>query len=842
LYKSLNERHSLSKLMILKIQNIISQIQAVFVDNNKVKTIDAVSIDSRSLQNGSQTLFFALVGPNNDAHLYIKNLIEKGVQNFVVTHIPDDCAEKANFLIVENTLVALQRFAGYYRSLFDFPVIGLTGSNGKTIVKEWLNFLLSPDYNAIRSPKSYNSQVGVPLSVLAINEQHNLGIFEAGISTGSEMEKLEKIIKPTIGILTSIGSAHDEGFGNLEEKIREKLLLFKDSKVVIYQKNEIVDANLFSFENKNQIAFSWSFKDATADVFVTKSPVLDKTVLHIRHAKENFEIEIPFQDAASIENAISCLMVLLYFKYDVTTIQNRMKLLYPVEMRLKVKNGINNCSIIDDSYSSDFQSLKIALDFLESQTRAQEANRRSKQYQEKTVILSDIFQSGLSNEELYSNVAQLIISNKISRVIGIGETISEFKNKFTNCITYKNTAAFIADFDDLIFSNETILIKGARTFQFEEIVSLLEEKTHETVLEINLNAISHNLNFFKSKLKPETKMMVMVKAFGYGNGGFEIAKLLEHHKVDYLGVAFADEGISLKNLGIHLPIMVLNPENTSFPAIIQHQLEPEIYSLKGLRAFLKIAEQKNLKHFPIHIKLDTGMHRLGFEANTIDDLIATLKGNQTIEIKSVLSHMATSDDLEHKDFAHSQIDLFEKLSSKLMTELQIKPIRHILNTSGISNYPDSQFDMVRLGIGLYGVSNDSEEQKYLENVGTLKSIISQIRTIPAGESVGYGRRFMAEKPTKIATIPIGYADGISRGWGNGVGFVSIKNEKATILGSICMDMLMVDVSEIDCREGDAAVIFGESPTVNYIAQKLNTIPYEILTSISQRVKRVFYRE
>lgn len=818
--------------MVLKIQNIISQIQAVFVNNNKAKTIDAVSIDSRSLQNGSQTLFFALVGANNDAHLYIKNLIEKGIQNFVVTHIPDDSVGKANFLVVENTLVALQQFAGYYRGLFDFPVIGLTGSNGKTIVKEWLNFLLSPDYNVIRSPKSYNSQVGVPLSVVAINDKHNFGIFEAGISTVSEMEKLEKIIRPTIGILTSIGSAHDEGFRNLEEKIREKLLLFKDSKVVICQKSEIIDTKLFSFESGNQVAFSWSFKDATADVFVAKRTVFDKTVLQIRHAKENFEVEIPFQDAASVENAISCLMVLLYLKYDVTIIQNRMKLLYPVEMRLKVKNGINNCKIIDDSYSSDFQSLKIALDFLESQ----------KQYKKKTVIFSDIFQSGLSNEELYSKVAELIISNKISRVIAVGETISAFKEKFTNCITYKNSAELIADFDDLIFSNETILIKGARTFQFEEIVSLLEEKTHETVLEINLNAISHNLNFFKSKLKPATKMMVMVKAFGYGNGGFEIAKLLEHHKVDYLGVAFADEGISLKNLGIHLPIMVLNPENTSFPAIIQHQLEPEIYSLKGLRAFLKIAEQKKLKHFPIHIKLDTGMHRLGFEANTLDELIADLRGNQTIQVKSILSHMATSDDLKHKDFALSQIDLFEKLSSKLMTELQIKPIRHILNTSGISNYPDSQYDMVRLGIGLYGVSNDDEEQKYLENVGTLKSIISQIRTISAGDSVGYGRRFMAEKPTKIATIPIGYADGISRGWGNGVGFVTIRNEKAPIIGSICMDMLMVDVSGIDCKEGDAAVIFGESPTVNYIAQKLDTIPYEILTSISQRVKRVFYRE
>jgi alanine racemase len=509
-----------------------------------------------------------------------------------------------------------------------------------------------------------------------------------------------------------------------------------------------------------------------------------------------------------------------------------MQWLYPVEMRLKVKNGINNTTLIDDSYSSDFQSLKIALDFLESQ----------KQYKNKTVILSDIFQSGLSNEELYSKVSQLITSNKINRVIGIGETISAFKHKFTNCITFKNTADFFLNFNYLNFINETILIKGARHFQFEEIVAALEEKTHETVLEINLNSISHNLSFYKSKLKPTTKMMVMVKAFGYGSGGFEIAKLLEHHKVDYLGVAFADEGIALKNAGIMLPIMVLNPETTSFSAIIQYKLEPEIYSLKGLDAFLKIAENRKLKHFPIHIKLDTGMHRLGFEEENLAELIATLKGNKFVAVKSILSHMATSDDLEHQEFAHSQIDLFEKLSSKLMAELQIKPIRHILNTSGITNFPQAQYDMVRLGIGLYGVSNDVEEQKYLENVGTLKSIISQIRIIQAGESVGYGRRFIADKPTKIATIPIGYADGISRHWGNGVGFVTINNQKATIVGSICMDMLMADITEINCKEGDSVIIFGESPTVTFMANQLQTIPYEILTSISQRVKRVFYRE
>ena len=813
--------------MTLSIDNIEKTLHATkFGDGNA--TIDNVSIDSRSLQNNEKTLFFALVGPNNDAHIYISSLIEKGVQNFVVTHIPEGLSNKAVFLVVENTLDALQQYAAHHRSLFKIPVIGLTGSNGKTIVKEWLNFLLNPDFNIIRSPKSYNSQVGVPLSVNSINDRHNLGIFEAGISKMHEMEKLETIIRPTIGIITNIGTAHDEGFEDLEKKIKEKLKLFKQSKLIIYQKNKTVDT-LIDSKIKS---FSWSFENEDADVFISKKEIQDKTVLLIRYAKASFEVQIPFQDEASIENAVTCLMVLLSFKYGKTTIQNRMQWLYPVEMRLKVKKGINNTTLIDDSYSSDFQSLKIALDFLESQ----------KQYKNKTVILSDIFQSGLSNEELYSKVAQLITSNNINRVIGIGDTISAFKHKFANCVTFKNTADFFLNFNYLNFINETILIKGARHFQFEEIVAALEEKTHETVLEINLNSISHNLSFYKSKLKPTTKMMVMVKAFGYGSGGFEIAKLLEHHKVDYLGVAFADEGIALKNSGIMLPIMVLNPETTSFSAIIQYKLEPEIYNLKGLNAFLKIAEKRKLKHFPIHIKLDTGMHRLGFEQENLDELIATLKGNKFVAIKSILSHMATSDDLEHQGFAHSQIDLFEKLSSKLIAELQIKPIRHILNTSGISNFPQAQYDMVRLGIGLYGVSNDVEEQKYLENVGTLKSIISQIKSIQAGESVGYGRRFIAQKPTKIATIPIGYADGISRHWGNGVGFVTINNQKATIVGSICMDMLMVDITEINCKEGDSVIIFGESPTVSFMANQLQTIPYEILTSISQRVKRVFYRE
>lgn len=814
--------------MILTIRNIIPVVKAQFSGKSDSATIDAISIDSRSLQNGKGTLFIAIVGVNHDGHDYIAELMEQGVSYFVVQKIPNNLEGKANFLLVENTLDAFQKLAIYHRNLFDFPIIGITGSNGKTIIKEWLNFLLSPDYNIIRSPKSYNSQIGVPLSVLGINKKNNLGIFEAGISTVGEMENLQRIIQPSIGILSNIGSAHDEGFHDVGQKIKEKLKLFTDVKVLILNKNKTIEA----FLNPKIKTFTWSSDDGKADVFIIAKEFTERTELKVTHKQSCFTVTIPFQDQASIENAIQCLMVMLYLGYSEETIHTRMASLYPVEMRLKVKNGINNTTIIDDSYSSDFQSLKIALDFLENQN----------QHKKKTLILSDIIQSGLITEELYSKVSQLIISNKINRVIAIGKTISEYKSKFPNCIAFKDTNEFIAAFETLHFENESLLIKGARHFHFEEIVSLLEEKTHETVLEINLNAITHNLNFFKSKLDAKTKMMVMVKAFGYGNGGFEIARLLQHHKVDYLGVAFADEGISLKNAGIELPIMVLNPETTSFTAIIQHQLEPEIYSIKGLNAFLKIAEQKKLKQFPIHIKIDTGMHRLGFQEKDLPELIVKLKDNQHVFVKSILSHMATSDDSQHQEFALSQIGLFEKLSSILMSQLNIKPIRHILNTSGISNFPQAQYDMVRLGIGLYGISNDDEETKQLETVGTLKSIISQIRTIQKGESVGYGRRFMAEKETKIATIPIGYADGISRALGNEIGYVMIKNKKAFIVGSVCMDMLMADITEIDCKEGNEVIIFGKDPSVNHIAELLNTIPYEVLTSISQRVKRVFYRE
>ena len=813
-------------LAVHEIKNILNAEGTI----NSAQIIDTISVDSRSLQNKENTLFFALSGPNYNAQQFIPDLVSRGVQSFVVTEMPENPFPNANFLVVDNVLFALQQLAIYYRSIFDFPVVGITGSNGKTIVKEWLNFLLSPDYNIIRSPKSYNSQIGVPLSVLSTNERHNFGIFEAGISVVNEMKFLAPIIKPTIGVFTNIGSSHNEGFENIQQKITEKLQLFGNSEILIFEELEAVRKSI----PKNQKTFSWSRNNSTADVLVSASKLenSDNSLLSIKTKSMNFEASIPFQDDASIQNAISCLMVLLHLKYDVATIQSRLSSLYKIEMRLQLKNGVNRCVVVDDSYSSDFQSLKIALDFLESQ----------KKHLKKTVIISDIYQSGLPPEDVYKKVASLMNSNKISRVIGIGEVISSYEHLFENIETFASTADFLEKFEDMTFADESILVKGARIFKFEKVVLLLAEKNHETVLEINLNAIAHNISFFKSKLTATTKLMVMVKAFAYGSGGFEIAKLLEYLKVDYLGVAFADEGISLRNAGLKIPIMVLNPENSSFPSIITFKLEAEIYSIKGLKAFIKVCEEKKVEHYPIHIKIDTGMHRLGFEENNLEELIEVLKQTTSVKVQSILSHLATSDDLDDQSFANYQLKLFGKLSSKIISELRISPLRHILNTSGISNFPDHQYNMVRLGIGTYGISNDPAEQKYLQNVSTLKSIISQIRTISEGESVGYSQKFIAKKTTRIATIPIGYADGIDRGWGNKVGFVTINNQKAEIVGNVCMDMLMVDCSNIQCKEGDEVEIFGESPTVIEMANSLNTIPYEILTSVSQRVKRVFYRE
>lgn len=803
-----------------KILSQVLQAKNTGVDD-EIDILD-ISIDSRSLRNVSQTLFFALVGVNHNAHDYLADLYDKGVRYFVVSDnvtLPNDVV----LFQVTNTLDALQDFVAYYRTFYHFPVIGITGSNGKTIVKEWLNQLLGPFYNIIKNPKSYNSQVGVPLSVVAINEEHNLGIFEAGISRPNEMIKLQNIIQPTIGVLTNIGPAHNEGFSSKEEKLQEKLLLFKKAEVLISEKTSLIE----QYKPKDVLWFNWSFNGDSNVVFSKNNDELN-----VFFGDNTFKVTLPFRDLASVENIATCITTMLYLKIDSNYIKSAITNLHAVQMRLQVKKGANDCLIIDDSYSSDYQSLKIALDFLEQQ----------KTHQQKTVVLSDIFQSGFTPEVLYDKVGQLLNQNHVSRVIGIGQKIGSYLTNVHQFQSYPDTETFLSDFNLKSFRNETLLIKGSRSFEFEKIVAELEEKTHETVLEINLDAISHNLNFYKSKLKPSTKIMVMVKAFGYGNGSYEIAKLLAHHKVDYLGVAFADEGVELRKAGIKTPIIVMNPENSAFSTMIAYQLEPEIYNLTELQAFLKIAESQNLYQYPVHLKLNTGMNRLGFTNKDFDVLVNLLNSTRLVQIMSIFSHLATSDQPEEQAFTMHQIQTFNEWSTVLKASLKSNPILHILNTSGIFNYSEHQLDMVRIGIGLYGVGNHEEENIKLQNVATLKTIILQINVVNAGESVGYGRRYVAKETKQIATIPIGYADGIRRSYGNEVGYVLVNGKRAPIVGSVCMDMLMVDVSKCDASVGNEVIVFGNDLRITEVAKLWNTIPYEVMTSISQRVKRIFYKE
>lgn len=809
--------------MQIHVEYLEALLQAKYIGDQKVFDIQDVSIDSRSLKNTEEVLFFAIKGKLNDAHHFLPELIEKGVRHFVVQYVPDEVKGMAQFFIVEDVLKAFQKFAEYYRSLFDIPVIGITGSNGKTIVKEWLNFLLNDTYNIIKSPKSYNSQVGVPISVIGINEQHNLGIFEAGISTVNEMQVLGEIIQPTLGLLTNIGSAHDQGFTSRRQKIREKLQLFIQAhQVIIPNDRDIIE------ELQQGTFVTYGFNSSSDFYFEKKS----NSIYTIHYSKKSFDVEYPFTDKASVENISLCIAALLYLGIDDEIIQQEVPQLPSINMRLQVKIGKNNCTLIDDSYASDYQSLKIAFDVLEQQ----------KTHGSKTVILSDILQSGFENEVLYQKLAQLIQKNHIDKVIGIGEVISKYLPDFVSGTYFKTTDEFLEHYNLSSFVEESILIKGSRVFSFERIVEELEEKTHETVLEINLDHITNNYNFYKSFVQPSTKMMVMIKAFGYGNGSYEIAKQLEHLQVDYLGVAFADEGVHLRKSGIKTPIIVMNPEISAFAQMIRYQLQPEIYSIFELKAFVEVLQQTDSIHYPIHIKLNTGMNRLGFTPKGFDELLTFLSQHDEVKVESIFSHLATSDMPEMEDYTQMQLQKYQQWSAQLIVGLGYAPIRHVLNTSGIFNYSSHQYDMVRLGIGLYGVGNSKEEQEQLFNVSQLKTVVLQVTEIQANESVGYGRRYIADELSKIVTIPIGYADGIRRSYGNGIGEVFIKGKKYPIVGSICMDMLMVNVGTDAIDVGDEVELFGSNISINEIANKWNTIPYEVMTAISQRVKRIFYKE
>ena len=810
------------------------------VNKNPGAAIEHLLIDSRKLLFPTTTLFFTIPGPRRQGNAFVKDLYNKGVRNFIVdtsfVFSPPDYAD-ANIILAGNVLAALQKLTAYHREQFEFPVIGITGSNGKTIVKEWLHQLLQADYNIVRSPKSYNSQIGVPLSVWQMNATHALGIFEAGISLPGEMEKLEKIIQPTIGIFTNIGEAHSEGFENIGNKINEKIQLFTHASIVVYCKDEmLIDEALLQLQQKdNTVLFSWGQKEDATLCISTIQVQPFNTVIKAVFKENKISISIPFTNDAAIKNAITCWCVLLHLSVNDEVIQERMLQLKPVEMRLELKEGINNCSVINDSYSADITSLSIALDFLAQQ----------QQHPKRTVIISDILQSGKTNQALYDEVGEILRQKNINRLIGIGAEISKYSDSFIGikeALFFMSTNEFKQLFPSLHFYNETILLKGARIFEFEQISHLLEQKSHQTVLEINLSALIHNLKTYQQQLNPGVKLMAMVKAFSYGSGSFEIANLLEFHKVDYLAVAYADEGVELRRAGITLPIMVMNAEGSTFDMLVQFNLEPELYSFGILTAFENYLQQLGVNNYPVHIKLDTGMHRLGFVADEIKALAKKLSSSAQFKIQSVFSHLAASDNKVHDDFTKYQSELFLKGCAVIQKNTSYPFIKHIANTSAIHRHKELQLDMVRLGIGLYGVDSNEAMQQQLKNVSTLKTTISQIKKVKAGESVGYSRKGIAEKDSIIATVRIGYADGYPRSLGNGIGKMNVNGSLAPVIGNVCMDMTMLDITGIAAKEGDDVTVFGEKLAVAELAQWANTIAYEILTGISQRVKRVYYEE
>ena len=817
------------------IEEITSIIKAERIGQSTAN-IDWILTDSRSLSFPEETLFFAIKTKRNDGHKYIKDLYQRGVRNFVVSTLPDDYAEYANtnFLVVKSPINALQSIATFHREQFDIPIIGITGSNGKTVVKEWLYHLLSPQFITTRSPRSYNSQIGVPLSVWLMNEHTELGIFEAGISEMGEMEKLKPIIQPTIGIITNIGGAHQENFSSLQDKCLDKLLLFKDCDVVIYNGdnyilNECVGRSLFAARE-----IAWSTKDSERPLYIDKIQKDETgTTIHYYYLGFGREYRIPFIDDASIENSINCLAAALYLMVSSEDIAERMKTLETVAMRMEVKEGKNNCTIINDSYNSDFASLSIAIDFM--------TRRHDNKGKKKTLILSDILESGQTSKLLYRQVADLIHNRGIDHIIGVGENISSSSNRFDIEKHFFNTTEELIKSGILkTLKNEVVLLKGARIFHFDNLSDMLELKVHETILEVDLNALVDNLNYYRNKLKPETKIVCMVKASAYGAGSFEIAKTLEDQRVDYLAVAVADEGAELRKAGINSSIIIMNPEISAFSTIFNYKLEPEVYSFHLLEELIKAAEREGVTNCPIHIKIDTGMHRLGFAPSDIPALIERLKRQSAVIVRSVFSHFVGSDSTYFDSFTRKQIETFETASAELQAGFRHKIIRHICNTAGIERYPGAQFDMVRLGLGLYGV--DPFTNNMLSSVSTLRTTILQIHDVPAGETVGYSRKGRLTRDSRIAAIPIGYADGLDRHFGNGNAYCLVNGQKAPYVGNICMDVCMIDVTDIDCKEGDKAIIFGKELPVTILADVLNTIPYEIFTSVSTRVKRIYFRD
>lgn len=800
-------------------------------------SISVLLTDSRKLLNPDETLFIALETKNNDAHTYISDLYNAGVRNFIVSKWLLEWKPylDANFLQVKNTLYALQKLGAYHRSQFNIPIVGITGSNGKTIVKEWLYQLLGSDYNIVRSPRSYNSQIGVPLSVWELDKDTELGIFEAGISKPDEMENLEPIIQPTIGIITKIGEAHQENFASLQQKCMEKMLLFTNCDVCIYDAGNHLIEECAEIMLLSQKSFAWSKHNSDAPLFISciekKSEI---TNIHYSFLNLEYVTSIPFTDEASIENAIHCLAVMLYLNVTPERISQRMMKLEAVAMRLDVRQAKNGCIVINDSYNSDINSIKIALDF--------QQQRKVDNTLKKTLILSDILQTGIMPKTLYRKVADMVEQSGIEKIIGIGADITENAHFFNlpEQMFYASTQDFIESNVWKSFDHELILLKGARSHHFEDIALLLEKRIHETVLEVDLDAIVHNFNLYKSTLAPGVKLICMVKANAYGAEAAEIAKTLQYHRCDYLAVAVAEEGVQLRRDGITLPIIVLNPEINGLEELFAYDLEPEIYNFRILSVFMKEASRRGITRYPIHLKIDTGMHRLGFLPNEISQLAEALNSQKEVQVKSIFSHLSASEDAAEDAFTSMQIKSLSDVYNRLQKVLKYPIMKHVLNSSGIERFPEAQWDLVRLGVGLYGVS--STGMSGLKNVCTLKSTILQIKNIAHDETVGYGRKEVLRRDTRIATIRIGYADGLNRRFGNRKGNVLINGKLAPIIGNVCMDLCMVDVTDIEAREGDSVIIFGNGLTLASVAESVGTIPYEILTSVSQRVRRVYIKE
>ena len=796
-------------------------------------------LDSRKVYAASSSLFFAIKGPRRDGHQFIAELYKKGVRNFVVSSVINQSLfPEANFLLVKDTLLALQELAAFHRRQFAIPIVGITGSNGKTIVKEWLYQLLQDDRQIVRSPKSYNSQVGVPLSIWQINQQHTLGIFEAGISQAGEMEQLEKIIQPTIGVLTNIGEAHSEGFTDKKQKLVEKLKLFSHAEVLICPGDDELVSSVIAGSGIKQ--FTWGSKSTNSVQLLSAEKTVSSTRIQLKYASVEFDFSIPFTDNASAENAITCCCVLLYLGISTGTISSRVKHLQPVNMRLELKKGINHCAVINDSYSADTSSLEIALNFLDQQSALHK----------RTVILSDLLQTAIPDEELYLSVLNSLKEHRVHRLIGIGERISKelqsesLKQKEGLVIElYPTTAEYLHHFRSSDFKEEVILVKGARIFGFENIVQVLEQKVHQTVLEINLNSIVHNLKQYQQLLKPSTKLMAMVKAFAYGSGGAEIAGILQYHKVDYLGVAYADEGVELRRAGISLPVMVMNPEESSFDSIVDNNLEPELYSFELLNRFDSFLQQEGLQQYPIHLEIETGMNRLGFAGKDMEKLGDYLNSSSSFKVQTVFSHLAGSEEAEQDEFTGQQFRQFQVAVKILEGKIGYGFTSHISNSAAILRHPALQLDMVRLGIGLYGVDSAATGRLDLLPVTTLKSTVAQVKYLKAGESVSYNRRGVVNSDSVIATVRIGYADGYPRRLGNGTGKMWINGKLAPVIGTVCMDMTMLDVTGIPgVKEGDDVIVFGKELAVQQVAAWAQTIPYEIMTGVSQRVKRVYFEE